>query len=41
LTVTFIALAVAVPMGTIIAIYLSEFAPHRLREVIKPALEMI
>lgn len=41
LTITFIALVVAVPMGTIIAIYLSEFAPHSLREVIKPALEMI
>jgi len=40
-TVTFIALIVAVPMGTIIAIYLSEFAPHKLREVIKPALELI
>jgi len=41
LTVTFIALIVAVPMGTIIAIYLSEFAPFKLREVIKPALELI
>jgi phosphate transport system permease protein len=41
LTVTFIALLVAVPMGTIIAIYLSEFAPHKLREIIKPALELI
>jgi phosphate transport system permease protein len=41
ITVTFIALIVAVPMGTIIAIYLSEFAPHKLREVIKPALELI
>jgi len=41
LTVTFIALIVAVPMGTVIAIYLSEFAPHGLREVIKPALELI
>ena len=41
LTVTVIALIVAIPMGTIIAIYLSEFAPHRLREVIKPALELI
>jgi phosphate transport system permease protein len=41
LTVTFIALIVAIPMGTIIAIYLSEFAPHRMREVIKPALELI
>jgi len=41
LTITVIALLVAVPMGTVIAIYLSEFAPHRAREVIKPALELI
>lgn len=41
LTVTLIALAVAVPMGTIIAIYLSEFAPHQAREIIKPLLELI
>ena len=41
LTITFIALLVAVPMGTIIAIYLSEFAPHAAREIIKPALELI
>lgn len=41
LTVTAVALLVAVPMGTIIAIYLSEFAPHALREAIKPALELI
>jgi phosphate transport system permease protein len=41
LTVTALALLVAVPMGTIIAIYLSEFAPHKVREVIKPALELI
>lgn len=41
LTVTMIALAVAVPMGTIIAIYLSEFAPFSLREAIKPLLELI
>jgi phosphate transport system permease protein len=39
LVTTFVALAVAVPCGTIIAIYLSEFAPFRLRETIKPALE--
>jgi phosphate transport system permease protein len=39
--VTAIALAVAVPMGTIIAIYLSEFAPHKAREIIKPLLELI
>lgn len=41
LTITVIALVVAVPMGTVIAIYLSEFAPHKAREVIKPALELI
>ncbi len=40
-TVTSIALLVSVPMGTIIAIYLSEFAGHRVREVVKPALELI
>ncbi|MFY8088567.1 MAG: PstC family ABC transporter permease, partial [Rubrivivax sp.] len=41
LTITAIALLVAVPMGTVIAIYLSEFAPHKVREIIKPALELI
>jgi phosphate transport system permease protein len=41
LTITAIALLVAVPMGTVIAIYLSEFAPHTAREIIKPALELI
>ncbi len=39
LTVTGVALVVAIPLGTIIAIYLSEFAPHRLRETVKPVLE--
>lgn len=41
ITVTGIALLVGVPLGTIIAIYLSEFASHRVRETVKPALEMI
>jgi len=41
LTITAIALLVAVPMGTVIAIYLSEFAPFKAREAIKPALELI
>ena len=36
-----VALAVAVPMGTIIAIYLSEFADSRVREVAKPVLELL
>ena len=35
------ALLVALPLGTIIAIYLSEYADHRLREVLKPMLEML
>jgi phosphate transport system permease protein len=38
---TGIALAVALPMGTMIAIYLSEYAPFALREVIKPVLELL
>lgn len=41
LTITAIAMLVAVPMGTVIAIYLSEFAPHAVREVVKPVLELI
>ena len=36
-----VALAVAVPMGTVIAIYLSEFADSRVREVAKPILELL
>ena len=41
LTTTVVALLVAIPLGTILAIYLSEFAPFRLREVAKPFLEML
>ena len=41
LTTTFIALFVAVPLGTITAIYLSEFATHKIRETIKPILELL
>jgi phosphate transport system permease protein len=41
LTVTGVALLVAIPLGTAIAIYLSEFAGHRLREIVKPILELI
>jgi phosphate transport system permease protein len=36
-----VALLVAIPMGTIIAIYLSEFADSRVREVSKPILELL
>lgn len=41
LVTTGVALCVAIPLGTIIAIYLSEFAPHRLREIVKPFLELL
>jgi len=36
-----VALSIAIPLGTIIAIYLSEFAGHRTREIMKPALELL
>lgn len=36
-----VALLVAIPLGTIIAIYLSEFAPHAVREAAKPFLELL
>jgi phosphate transport system permease protein len=38
---TLIAMLVAVPMGLIIAIYLSEYAPKQLRNVVKPVLEIL
>jgi phosphate transport system permease protein len=41
LTTTFVGLLVAIPLGTIVAIYLSEFASYRLRETVKPLLELI
>ena len=41
LTSSAVALAIAIPLGTVIAIYLSEFAPFRLREVAKPFLELL
>lgn len=41
LTTTMVALVVAVPLGTTIAIYLSEFAPHQVRESVKPVLELL
>ena len=36
-----VALLVAIPLGTIIAIYLSEFAPFSVREIAKPFLELL
>lgn len=41
LLTTVIALSVAVPVGLIIAIYLSEYASDRFRSVIKPVLEIL
>lgn len=41
LVTTAMALLVAIPIGTITAIYLSEYASHRLREIIKPVLELL
>ncbi|MBI4839013.1 MAG: phosphate ABC transporter permease subunit PstC [Nitrospirae bacterium] len=41
LLVTAIALAVALPLGIMVAVYLSEYAPHKFREVIKPVLELL
>jgi phosphate transport system permease protein len=36
-----VALCVAIPLGTIIALYLSEFASFRVREIAKPVLELL
>ena len=36
-----VALLIAIPLGTIIAVYLSEFAGHKTRETMKPLLELL
>lgn len=41
LVTTGVALLVALPIGTIVAIYLSEYAPFALREILKPLLELL
>jgi phosphate transport system permease protein len=41
LLVTLVAMVVATPLGIGAAIYLSEYAPPRLRQVLKPALEIL
>jgi phosphate transport system permease protein len=38
---SFIALVVAIPVGTVIATYLSEFVSPRKREIFKPILELL
>lgn len=41
LVTTMVALLVAIPMGSLIAIYLSEYASRGVRESVKPALELL
>src|SRR5262245_45820046 len=41
LLTTAIALCIAIPLGLLAAIYLSEFATERVRRSIKPALEVL
>ena len=41
ITSSMVALLVAIPLGAIIAIYLSEFAPFSIREIAKPFLELL
>jgi phosphate transport system permease protein len=41
LTVTAVAMVVAIPLGLMTAIFLSEYAPRSLRAVIKPVLEVL
>ncbi|WP_245451020.1 phosphate ABC transporter permease subunit PstC [Borborobacter arsenicus] len=36
-----IALLIGIPLGTALAIYLSEYAPSKVREIVKPLLELI
>lgn len=41
LTIVLWALLVAIPIGILAAIYLSEYAPRRVRRLIKPVLELL
>jgi phosphate transport system permease protein len=41
LMITVIAMVVAMPLGLMAAIYLSEYAPSRVREILKPSLELL
>ena len=41
LTSSAVALLIAIPLGTVIAIFLSEFASYRVRETTKPLLELL
>lgn len=41
IVITVVALVVAVPIGLFSAIYLNEFAPRKVRSVVKPVLEIL
>ena len=41
LRITFIAMLIALPMGLITAVYLSEYASKRTRSILKPVLEIL
>ena len=41
LKVTLVAMAIAAPVGIAAAVFTSEFAPRRLREVLKPTIELL
>lgn len=41
LMITLVAMVVAIPLGLMSAIYLSEYAPGKVRDILKPALELL
>jgi phosphate transport system permease protein len=41
LMITLVAMIVAVPLGLMSAIYLSEYAPLKIRDILKPSLELL
>jgi phosphate transport system permease protein len=41
LKVTIVSMLIAVPLGVGVAVYVSQYAPNRLREVVKPAVELL
>ena len=41
LRITVVAMCIAIPLGLVSAVYLSEYAPERVRSVLKPILEIL
>jgi phosphate transport system permease protein len=41
LKVTIVSMLIAVPLGVGVAVYVSQYAPNRVREVVKPAVELL